>query len=161
MYAKFGKLTNTSLLTLDKLRHKLFLNSLHQKKGPVQKKVDHRRLPPTSSAAKYHSLRVYHQMQKWLFNPLDPSENGWILNSGGKYEPKYTDKAVEPPTFLKSVSCGCKSDCSSKRCGCKQLDFQCSDYCGVWSVDAGTIARTILRQLEFIKRMNLKRTIKN
>ena len=128
MYAKLGKLTDTSLLTLDKLRHKLFLSSLHQKKGPVQKKVDHRRLPPTSLSAKYHSLRVYHQIQKWLFNPIDPSEYWWILNSGGKYEPKYTDKAVAPPTLLKSVSCGCKSDCSSKRCGCKQLKFQCSDY---------------------------------
>ena len=62
MYAKIGKLTDTSLLTLDKLRHKLFLSSLHQKKGPVQKNVDHRRLPPISSAARYHSLRVYHQI---------------------------------------------------------------------------------------------------
>ena len=130
MYAKLGKLTDTSLLTLDKLRHKLFLSSLHQKKGPVQKKVDHRRLPSTSSAAKYHSLQVYYQIQEWLFNPLDPSEYGWILNSGGKHEPKYTDKAVAPPTLLKSASCGCESDCSSKRCRCKQLDFQCSDYCG-------------------------------
>ena len=94
MYAKLRKLTDTSLLTLDKLRHKLFLSSLHQKKGPVQKKVDHRRLPITSSAAKYHSLRVYYQIQEWLFNPLDRSEYGWILNSGGKYEPRYTDKAV-------------------------------------------------------------------
>ena len=32
--------------------------------------------PPTSS--------VYHQIQGCLFNPLDPSEYGWILNSGGK-----------------------------------------------------------------------------
>ena len=127
MYAKLEKLTDTSL-TLDKLRNKL--SYLHQQKGPVQKKVDHRRLPPTSSAAKYHSLRVYHQIQNWLFNPLDPSKYWLILNSGGKYEPKYTDKAVAPPTLLKSVSCGCKSDCSSNRSGCKQLDFQCSDYCG-------------------------------
>ena len=40
MIAMYAKLTYTSLLTLDKLRHKLFLSSLHQKK------VDHRRLPP-------------------------------------------------------------------------------------------------------------------
>ena len=75
---------------------------------------------------------MYHQIQEWLFNPLDPSEDEWILNPGGKYEPKYNDKAVAPPNLLKSVSCGCKLDCSSKRCGCKQLDFQCSDYylCG-------------------------------
>ena len=130
MYAKLGKLTDTSLLTLDKLRHKMFLSSLHHMIGSVQKKVDHRQLPSTSLAAKYHSLRVHHQIQEWLFNPLYPSEYGWILNSGGKYEPKYTDKAVAPLTLLKLVSCGCKSDCYSKRCGCKQLDFQCSDYCG-------------------------------
>ena len=36
MYAKLGKLTDTSLLTLDKLQHKLFLSSLHQKKGRSQ-----------------------------------------------------------------------------------------------------------------------------
>ena len=38
MYAKLGKLTDTTLLTLDKLRHKLFLSSLRQKKGLVHKK---------------------------------------------------------------------------------------------------------------------------
>ena len=151
MYAKFGKLSDTSLLILDKLRHKLFLSSLHQKKGPVKKKVDHRRLPPTSSTAKYHSLRMYHQIQEWLFNPLDASEYGWILNSGGKYEPKYTDKAVAPPTLLKSVSCGCKSDCSYKQWGCKQLNF-----CGYGdNCENQTLATRV------IKRMNLKRTIKN
>ena len=35
MYAKLGKLTDTSLPTLEKLRHKLFLSSLQQKKGHV------------------------------------------------------------------------------------------------------------------------------
>ena len=37
---------------------------------------------------------MYHQIQEWLSNPLDPSKYGCILNSGGKYEPKYTDKAA-------------------------------------------------------------------
>ena len=38
MYAILEKLPDTSLLTLNKLRHKLFLSSLYQKKAHVQKK---------------------------------------------------------------------------------------------------------------------------
>ncbi len=118
MYTKITDSWN-SPLPLDKLRYKLFQDAVHRKKGAVQRKIDHKRLPPTSSAAKYHVLRVYHQVQEWLFNKLDPAAYGWAQNSDGKYEPIYTDKAVAPPNILRSISCGCKTNCSSNRCGCK------------------------------------------
>ena len=51
------------------------------KRGLVQKKVDTRRLPPSSSAAAYHSLRVYHQIQEWLGNNLEPLEYGWEIRN--------------------------------------------------------------------------------
>ena len=38
MYAKFGKFTETSLLTLDKLRHKLFLSSLSTRRKVLYRK---------------------------------------------------------------------------------------------------------------------------
>ena len=38
--------------------------------------VDTKMLPPTSDAAKYHSLRVYLQVQIWLGNELNPTEWG-------------------------------------------------------------------------------------
>lgn len=38
-------------------------------------------LPPTSAAAKYHSMRVYHQVQEWTNSDktLLPNEWGWSL----------------------------------------------------------------------------------
>ena len=44
--------------TLDELRVKSFRKQLG-KRGLVKKKIDSRRLPPSSSAAYYHILRVY------------------------------------------------------------------------------------------------------
>ena len=38
-----------------------------------------RTLPPTSAAAKYHRLRVYHQVQKWGGVDLPPEEWGWMI----------------------------------------------------------------------------------
>ena len=39
-------------------------------------------LPPTYDAAKHHSYRVYHQVQTWLGNSLDPTKWGWVLHKG-------------------------------------------------------------------------------
>ena len=36
-------------------------------------------LPPTSDAAKFHSHRVYLQVQAWLGNNMEPTEWGWVL----------------------------------------------------------------------------------
>lgn len=40
--------------------------------------VDPQALPPTSSAAKYHSMRVFLQVQQWMGNnELKPEDWGW------------------------------------------------------------------------------------
>ena len=39
-------------------------------------------LPPTSAAAVYHSLRVYHQVQQWRGVALRPQDWGWKLVDG-------------------------------------------------------------------------------
>ncbi|KAJ8391936.1 hypothetical protein AAFF_G00084070 [Aldrovandia affinis] len=42
-------------------------------------------LPPTSAAAKYHSLRVHYQVQQWkgTVDELLPQEWGWKESDGG------------------------------------------------------------------------------
>ena len=38
--------------------------------------------PPTSAAAVYHCLRVYHQAQQWRDVALPPQDWGWKLADG-------------------------------------------------------------------------------
>jgi len=47
-------------------------------------------LPPTTSAAQQHLLRVYYQIQVWLGNTLNPEQWGWAMN----------DNILEPVTTL-------------------------------------------------------------
>ncbi|VDI49933.1 Hypothetical predicted protein [Mytilus galloprovincialis] len=41
-------------------------------------------LPPTSDSGKFHSLRVYHQCQKWMSEEvdMDPTDYGWEIKRG-------------------------------------------------------------------------------
>ena len=69
--------------TLDKLR----LQRFHQKVATSTRFVQPENLPPTSSAAKYHSLRVYLQVQIWkgksrLGPHLHPQNIGWKAVEG-------------------------------------------------------------------------------
>ena len=50
-------------------------------------------LPPTSAAAVYHSLRVYHQVQQWKGVNVArlPPEADWLETSGWKTLPVRTD----------------------------------------------------------------------
>ena len=43
----------------------------------MKKRLQPERLPPTESAIKYHSFRVYLQMQQWLGVDLDETLWGW------------------------------------------------------------------------------------
>ena len=52
-----GKLTDT----LDSLRHQRFCEKVASNRSHVKPQA----LPPTSAAAKYHSLHVYLQVQEW------------------------------------------------------------------------------------------------
>ena len=54
-------------------------------------------LPPTSAANKYHSHRVFYQIQTWLGRHLDPTQWGW-KKSDSSLTPIYTD---EPPACTK------------------------------------------------------------
>ena len=61
--------------TLDSLRHKRFC----EKAAPKTSHIKPQSLPPTSAAAKYHSFRVYLQVQEWKGSAaeLHPRDWGW------------------------------------------------------------------------------------
>jgi len=95
----------------DTMRHQRF-----QELVTVSRKAIHpNMLPPTSTAAKYHSLRVFHQVQVWKGNSLNAKEWHW--------------KICAPLYLLKLVRCTCKSSCGTLRCGCRHHGLECSAAC--------------------------------
>ena len=113
--------------TLDSLRHAKFCE--RAAKSPTSVKVH--KLPPTSAAARYHSMRAYLQVQQWKQPtcPLDPLSWGWSLVQG-RLEPIQVDLPPAPETLLQVIRCNCKTDCSSNRCTCRKHGLQCSTACG-------------------------------
>ncbi|KAJ8870794.1 hypothetical protein PR048_027093 [Dryococelus australis] len=74
-------------------------------------------LPPSAAAARKHSLRVNHQVQRWLGVEKNAKEWGWKKTNTG-LEPVFTVLPPAPPTLLKLVSCECTKKCQ-RNCRCK------------------------------------------
>ncbi len=112
--------------SLDSLRYRRFC----VKVSAVTSAVEPKTLPPTSAAVKYHSLRVYYQVQEWkgMANCLSPEDWGWQVRDG-KYLPKQTDKPPAPQTLLEVIRCACKRECATRRCTCRKYGLQCSNAC--------------------------------
>ena len=89
-------------------------------------------LPPTASACKFHSFRVYYQVQMWSDSNasqyLSPEDWGWVVRDGVLH-PICTDIAPAPENILKVIKCGCKGSCSSMRCTCRKNGVECSSVC--------------------------------
>ena len=92
--------------TLNSLRYKRYCDKV--KKG--SKAVEAKNLPPSSAAARYHSLRVFFQIQEWKgdVSGLEPSEWGWE-EVGGQLLPNTIDL---PAAQSKCLRC---SDASVKQ----------------------------------------------
>ena len=87
-------------------------------------------LPPTKSAAHQHSLRTYHQVQKWLGWEKDPLEWGWKPSPDGII-PITTTMEPAPPNVINMVSCKCAKGCTSGRCSCRKIGLKCSIACHI------------------------------
>ncbi|XP_045211013.2 uncharacterized protein LOC123562441 [Mercenaria mercenaria] len=88
-------------------------------------------LPPTSSAAAFHSMRVYWQTHTWMGNEnLDPLEWGWEV-SDNILSPVKMTLPPAPEYLLKVIRCSCKTGCDSKRCTCRKHGLECSVGCGI------------------------------
>ena len=94
--------------TLDILRKKRFCNKVVKRISSV----DVQKLPPTSDSAKYHSNRVYYQVQEWMGREtqLNPEEWGWCLRRGTLLQPKTMDSPPAPESLLKVIRCHCTKD---------------------------------------------------
>ena len=112
---------------LDALRYKRFRENV----ASSTKYVEARSLPPTSAAAKFHSLRVYYQAQEWRghVSDMDPEQWGW-KNSYGQLLPIKTDMPPAPMKLLRLFRCNCKTGCDTSRCTCRNHGLECSLACG-------------------------------
>ena len=109
------------------LRYKRF----QEKVMKSHKYVDASDLPPTSGSAKFHSLRVYYQVQQWKGETghLNPKQWYWeIIND--QLMPMNTDMLPAPKDLLHIFRCNCKTGCSSKRCTCRKHGLECTPACG-------------------------------
>ena len=83
------------------------------------------RLPPTEDALKYHSLRCYLQILKWMGIEVKGEGWGWFVYEGMLY-PKTMDSKCAPDKLLEIVHCNCKSGCTTMRCSCKKNGLKCT-----------------------------------
>ncbi|GBP43449.1 hypothetical protein EVAR_16023_1 [Eumeta japonica] len=84
-------------------------------------------LPPTQDTARFHTFRVYHQVQSWLGNYNDPEDWGW-KKCGKLLMPVQNSKPPAPPELLKLIFCKCKGNCGAM-CGCRKAGMKCSAVC--------------------------------
>ena len=99
---------------LHQMRYSMFCDKRISSKMQIKPEV----LPPTSSAAKYHSMRVFCQVMQWKGREIDSTKWGWKITNN-MMMPKYTDLPCAPEELLKIISCNCKTGCSNMRCSCK------------------------------------------
>lgn len=107
---------------------------LHQKtiaKQPIHAQFRLGALPPTTAAARQHSLRAYHQVQQWLNVVRDPLQFGW-KREGGNLLQRTSNLPAAPPELLHITSCSCKDECN-KNCECRKSGLKCSTLCSYCS----------------------------
>ena len=114
---------------LDSLRYncKGFCEEVAVKSSKVRPQT----LPPTSAAARYHSWRVYLQVQQWRSNNGPQALDwGWRMSDGNLVPIIMTDLPPAPQDLLNVIQYNCSTDCSSARCTCCNNNLECSRACG-------------------------------
>lgn len=113
--------------TLTSMRHTM----LHKKVRTAKSFVSPERLPPTSCATNYHSLRSYYQTMVWLGEEGDmsPLDWGWRIQNDKLY-PIMMSKKPAPDHLLKIIRCNCVTGCGTQRCSCRSYGLSCTQACG-------------------------------
>ena len=118
------QLISSKSRSLDEAR----LSVLEQKSQSSSADIKCEQLPPTSGAAEQHSYRVYHQLQAWDENDLDPISWGWTMNNGA-HVPVTTLMSTAPKKLIQNISCNClKSGCGNA-CSCRKAGIHCGSTC--------------------------------
>ena len=93
------------------------------------------KLPPTAQSARYHGLRVHHQVMTWsLIEGLsfDPLEWGWKKNDEA-FVPITNNLDIAPQSLQNIIRCSCKltskNPCSTKACTCVKYGMPCLPSC--------------------------------
>lgn len=87
-----------SATSLDSLRYILYQKTVG--KAKLSSKFELKRLPPTTDAASFHSLRAYHTIQQWHGRYLDPMLYGWRQHNND-LKPIYISKPPLPDKLSK------------------------------------------------------------
>ena len=90
---------------LNSFRYKRYCDKVKRS----SKAVEAKNFPPTSAAARYHSLRVFFQIQEWKgdVSGLEPSEWGWE-EVGGQLLPNTTDLPAAQSKCLRCLDASVK-----------------------------------------------------
>ncbi|XP_065666696.1 uncharacterized protein LOC136087548 [Hydra vulgaris] len=97
-----------------------------------KKGIQPERLTPTENASKYHSFRVYLQIQQWLGVNMD--ETKWVWRrENDVLVPIKTYKDPAPIHIPNIIRCNCgtntKTPCG-KQCQCRRHGINCMTACG-------------------------------
>lgn len=113
--------------SLESLRYRF----LSKKVCTAKSFVKPERLPPTTSAAKFHSRRTYLQLMQWMCKAdgLNPADWGWLVQ-GGKLVPLMMSTSPAPELLLKMIRCSCSSGCTTMKCTCRKNGLECTTTCG-------------------------------
>ena len=94
------------------------------------------KLPPTKDSLKQYIMPANYQSYIWynadkpILNVPSPNENGWpTLNDEKEFIPLMMTKPTAPAALLSLTECGCKGNCGSNRCKCKNVNSCCTDSC--------------------------------
>ena len=109
------------------------INSVRNKLFTTQQNPN--ALPPTRDALYQHINRS--NLQSLIFKkanipkPIlpDPTECGYEMSDAG-LKPILMTKDPIPNSALKIISCNCKTNCKTNRCGCRKLGLSCNLHCG-------------------------------
>ena len=96
--------------------------------------VQSHKLPPTKQALVQHIRRANYQAAVWkaalTASPEIPGPDGqgWKVTDG-HLTVDWTSEAPAPKSVLALVACGCRTDCSTRRCQCRVQGLVCTDAC--------------------------------
>lgn len=124
MAVLFGGKSNDSLA---ELRYQTF----SKKVVGASSFVSPERLPPTASATKQHSRRVYYQVMVWMEKDegMDALQWGWRLQDN-RFTPVMSSMNAAPDSLLKVIHCNCSKSCKTFQCSCRRNGLTCTSACG-------------------------------
>ena len=110
---------------LDDLRYAKFCDKVATNKVRIRPQT----LPPIAAAARYHSMRVYLQVQQWR-GVCNMKETYWgWMTKDENLVPVMTFLPPAPDELLRVIRCNYTTDCSTARRSCRKHSLECSPAC--------------------------------